>query len=218
MACYLVANLAILHLVHPDLPPMAYTSPVRTTRVTLSNLALPLDSGGTTIVTGEASVLRHNGTFYFYFNDWGHCPGVDCCDSPAGCASCCQTKPPHPLKPGCTDPNNGSNPYGLYHQIVAYKTDDFVTWTNLGVVLPLTARKPGELMRPHVLFNAKTAQFVMWYEDRPETGYSVAVSPVGAGPFTTVANNIKVLLQALFLSFMGLATILPTTFVLYRTL
>ena len=41
------------------------------TTVTLSNTVLPLDQNGNKIVTGEAGCLEHNGTFYFYFNDWG---------------------------------------------------------------------------------------------------------------------------------------------------
>jgi hypothetical protein len=41
------------------------------TTVTLSNTILPLDQNGNKIITGEAGCLEHNGTFYFYFNDWG---------------------------------------------------------------------------------------------------------------------------------------------------
>lgn len=158
--------------------------------VLLDNTKLPVDQNGNQIITGEADVLFHNGTYYFYFNDWGTCPGVDCCDSSAGCAGCCQTKPPHPLMPGCTDPNNGSNPYGLYHQVVGYSTVDFNSWENMGVVLPLALRQPGQLMRPHTLYNAKMGRFVLWYEDRPESGYSVAVSDVPQGPFRTINRNV----------------------------
>ena len=31
----------------------------------------------------------------------------------------------------------------------------------------------------------------MWYEDRPEVGYSVATSPTPGGPFTTVRTDVK---------------------------
>ena len=41
------------------------------------------------------------------------CPGVDCCDSPSGCASCCFNAPPHPMQP-C------QNPYGVNHTVQAY--------------------------------------------------------------------------------------------------
>ena len=49
----------------------------------------------------------------------------------------------------------------------SYSTKDFLTWENLGVALPLSNRGPGELMRMHVIYNANTRLFVMWYEDRP---------------------------------------------------
>lgn len=37
----------------------------------------------------------------------GACPGVNCCDAAAGCATCCFDNPPHPYLPGCADKNNG---------------------------------------------------------------------------------------------------------------
>ena len=45
----------------------------------LDNTKLPLDQFGNKLITGEAGVLHHNGTFYYYFNDWNvgnTCPGV----------------------------------------------------------------------------------------------------------------------------------------------
>ena len=59
--------------------------------VTLSNVELPIDNQGNRILTGEATVLYVPAAalYYVYFNNWGGCPGVDCCPSPAGCASCC---------------------------------------------------------------------------------------------------------------------------------
>jgi hypothetical protein len=57
--------------------------------VKLSNVALPLDQNGEKLITGEADVVKHGDTFFLYFNNWGPCPGVDCCKSAAGCATCC---------------------------------------------------------------------------------------------------------------------------------
>lgn len=153
--------------------------------VSLSNVALPRDQNGNKIITGEASSLYHDGAYYFYFNDWGSCPGVDCCDSKAGCATCCFNNPPHPMQ-AC------SNPYGTNHTIAAYKTVDLVHWEYLGVALPLANRKPGIEFRPCVVYNAKTKLFVMWYEDRgsDEKGYAVAVSPTPGGPFVTKYTNV----------------------------
>ena len=93
-------------------------------------------------------------------------PGVNCCDSPAGCATCCFDKPPHPYLPGCGDLTNGSDPYGSYHTVQAYYTADFTTFTNLGMALELAVRKPGTEFRPHVVCNPKTKKFLMWFEDR----------------------------------------------------
>ena len=158
-------------------------APART--ATLSNEELPLDQNGRKIITGEASVLVHEGSFYFYFNDWGDCPGVDCCDSDSGCASCCFDHPPHPMQ-AC------SNPYGTNHSVHVYDTLDLMTWRDLGVALPLTDRAPGIEFRPCVVYNAATQLFVMWYEDRGvgEHGYAVAVSPTPAGPFITTHTNV----------------------------
>lgn len=49
--------------------------------VTLSNTRLPLDTTGAPLLTGEISVLAHEGLFYLYSNVWGDCPSVDCCGS-----------------------------------------------------------------------------------------------------------------------------------------
>eukprot|EP01043_Picozoa_sp_COSAG02_P007906 COSAG02_NODE_244_length_27402_cov_41.050397_24_plen_143_part_00 len=62
---------------------------VEAATVKLSNVALPTDQYGQKLITGEADVLKHNDTYYLYFNNWGPCPGVDCCKTAAGCATCC---------------------------------------------------------------------------------------------------------------------------------
>ena len=45
-------------------------------KVNLSNIELPMDQHGIRLLTGEASVLAHGERFYFYFNNWGPCPGA----------------------------------------------------------------------------------------------------------------------------------------------
>eukprot|EP00041_Stephanoeca_diplocostata_P022716 m.544359 g.544359 ORF g.544359 m.544359 type:complete len:300 (+) comp22138_c0_seq19:62-961(+) len=160
--------------------------------VSLSNVELPVDQNGEKLITGEASVMRHDGAYYLYFNNWGSCPGVNCCDASAGCATCCFDHPPHPYLPGCGDHNNGSDPYGLYHTFQAYKTTDFTTFENLGVALTLDARLPGIVFRPSVIYNPATKLFVMWFEDRGSDlhGYAVATSPNPGGPFNTTHYNV----------------------------
>eukprot|EP00040_Diaphanoeca_grandis_P019310 m.101922 g.101922 ORF g.101922 m.101922 type:complete len:382 (-) comp27365_c0_seq1:189-1334(-) len=170
------------------------------TKVTLSNVELPLDQNGEKIITGEADILHYTGGsksaikegYYIYMNNWGDCPGVNCCDAAAGCATCCFDKPPHPYLPGCGDLTNGSDPYGSYHTIQAYYTPDFTTFTNLGVALTVGARLPGIEFRPHVVFNAKNDNFLMWFEDRGSNlhGYAIAEATTPAGPFNTVHYNV----------------------------
>ena len=152
---------------------------------TLSNVLLPTDQYGAPLITGEASVMAHGGEFWFYFNDWGSCPGVDCCAAEAGCASCCFDSPPEPLRP-C------QNPYGLNHTVQSYRTSDFVTWENMGVALSLTHRPSGVEFRPCVVYNERTRLFIMWYEDRASglSGYSIATSHTPQGPFTTTHTNV----------------------------
>jgi hypothetical protein len=60
--------------------------------VSLSNVELPLDTQGNPLTTGELTVLAHGGAWYAFFNDWGGCPGVNCCPS-GSCAGCCFNPP-----------------------------------------------------------------------------------------------------------------------------
>lgn len=154
--------------------------------VTLSNTQLPLDAAGQLLLTGELTVVSWNNSFWVYLNNWGGCPGVDCCTSASGCASCC-FNPPSPRYPdACV--------YTANHSVVAYRTDDFATYEPLGVVLPLSARRAGVEFRPQVIFHAPSASFIMWYEDRwtggQNRGYAVARSSSPAGPFVTVSDSV----------------------------
>ncbi len=111
--------------------------------VRLSNTMLPRDRDGNELVTGEASILSTGGLYYVYFNNWGGCPGVDCCASSGGCASCCFAPPSTAYPDACVYTGN--------HSFVAYSTPDFETWTNEGVVLDPSRRRPGIAFRPQVI-------------------------------------------------------------------
>ena len=69
--------------------------------------------------------------------------------------------------------------------IVAYRTD-LSKWEYLGVALPEASRSPGTVFRPCVVYNARTALFIMWFEDRGDglSNYQVATSSTPQGPFT----------------------------------
>ena len=152
--------------------------------VTLSNVALPKDTAGHDLITGEASVLAWNGAYYVYFNDWGSCPGVDCCPSTGGCADCCFAPPSEQYPDSCV--------YAGGHTVVVYRTVDFRTWEPKGVALPVANRKAGVVFRPHVVYRASSNTFLMWYEDRwdGQTGYAIAESPTPEGPFVTIADSV----------------------------
>ena len=152
--------------------------------VTLSNTQLPLDTLGQPLLTGETSVLSYNGTFYFYVNNWGGCPSVDCCPSSTGCASCCFDGP----SDACV--------YTANHSVVLYSTRDFDTWTPHGEVLGVGSRVPGVEFRPQVVHCAATGAFVMWYEDRwsnhtSNPGYAIATAPAPEGPFTPLSDSVR---------------------------
>eukprot|EP01006_Ploeotia_vitrea_P060439 TRINITY_DN75911_c0_g1_i1.p1 TRINITY_DN75911_c0_g1~~TRINITY_DN75911_c0_g1_i1.p1 ORF type:complete len:365 (-),score=34.84 TRINITY_DN75911_c0_g1_i1:55-1149(-) len=150
------------------------------TVTTLFNTKLPYDTRGKLLITGESDAIQHNGKFYFYFNNWGTCNGIDCCPTSGGCASCCFT-------------HLHTCVYGKNHSVVVYETSDLSTWIYRGEALPLSSRLPGTEFRPHVIFNKLTNKFVMWYEDRHpgQQGYAVAVADTPVGPFKTIENSIK---------------------------
>jgi len=154
--------------------------------VSLSNTALPLDTAGNLLVTGELTVVATGeGKYAVYTNDWGGCPGVDCCTAAGspGCAACCFAGPSDP----CV--------YTANHSVRAYATADFATYEPLGVVLAPGARRAGVEFRPQVVFCAPIARYVMWYEDRwtnaTNRGYAVAWASAPGGPFTTVAASVE---------------------------
>ncbi len=153
--------------------------------VTLSNRSLPKDTAGNDLITGEASVLSWGGAYYVYFNDWGSCPGVNCCPSILGCADCCFSPPTSQYPDTCV--------YADGHTVVAYRTTDFLSWEPTGVALPLANRKAGIVFRPRVVYRPGSQTFLMWYEDRWEgqTGYAIAESATPEGPFVTIADSVN---------------------------
>jgi hypothetical protein len=82
------------------------------------------------------------------------------------------------------------------HTVVVYSTRDLATWTYLGEALPLAARpEPYIEFRPHVVFNLRLNQFVMWFESRTASDgnseYAVALSSSPQGPFYTVEATVQ---------------------------
>ena len=153
--------------------------------VRLSNLELPHDATGKPLVSGEADVLvlqrpgDSTPTYYLYANDWGGCAGIDCCDSPGGCMSCCwRTANYSGTADGCVDTYN--------HSIRLYSTQDMDSWKDHGTVW---AAQTGVVYRPHVLHNPHAEdpgrRFVMWARAGrvPVHSYVVLTAPAPEGPW-----------------------------------
>ena len=170
---------------------LATAASSRESPAVLSNLVLPKDATGRALVTGEADVLAYNGSYYFYFNNWGDCPGVDCCDHRSGCDSCCMSK-----TTDCTYFDN--------HTVVAYRSDDLKSFTPLGVVFnagQFTALQGVAMFRPHLLYNPATRRFVMWYKatcfacngtGTPTQGWhGVATAESPGGPFRVEVDKVQ---------------------------
>jgi hypothetical protein len=131
-------------------------------------------------------VLAHNGSFYFFFNNWGTFPGVDCCGTGDGCWLCCFRD--------CTFSDN--------HTVVAYRSDDLKSFTPLqykplGVVftpLHFPSLQNVAMFRPHVLFNAATGKFVMWYKATDlrhrQHWCGVATADAVGGPFVVGVETV----------------------------
>jgi maltose/maltodextrin transport system substrate-binding protein len=96
---------------------------------------------------------------------------------------------------GISYEGNPTGQYGmarprLWNGVQVYSSDNLVTWTSEGVALPRPEKGWGNLGtsgRPHVLYNAKTKKYVMWYWFHPRDPavfQMVAVSDQPTGPFT----------------------------------
>eukprot|EP01084_Bolivina_argentea_P033319 61641_1 len=151
--------------------------------VTLSNTKLPIDTNGTSLFTGEATILYHENYYYAYFNDWGNCSDVNCCIESNACASC------------CFHGKSGDCVYANGHNIYAYRTQDFSKWENIGIALPASNYIPGTVFRPQVIYNKQMQQFIMWYEDRWDSGtnpgYAISISSTPQGPFQRYKDTVK---------------------------
>ena len=70
------------------------------------------------------------------------------------------------------------------HTVVVYRTttDLASPWEYLGIALAIKDRYAGTVFRPHVVYNQKSGQFVMWYMNREhasagaDSGYAIAVA------------------------------------------
>lgn len=86
-----------------------------------------------------------------------------------------------------------TNGFTEANEYVCYSSDDLKNWRFEGSLLP---QKPGGVYyRPHVVYNAATKKYVLWYNWYPKLWdgqFGVAVSDAPTGPFQIVNNNVPV--------------------------
>ena len=74
-----------------------------------------------------------------------------------------------------------------------YSSPDLQRWTPHGAILPDAAS--GVYYRPHVVYNARRGEYVLWYNWYPrlwEGRFGVAVSDSPLGPFAIVDDDVQV--------------------------
>lgn len=81
------------------------------------------------------------------------------------------------------------------HNVTIWRSPDLVNWTYVGLALEWTARLPGVLFRPSVVWNPHTRLFVLWVNlDRGNGthGYHTFTAPTVSGRFVQVSsmNNV----------------------------
>jgi hypothetical protein len=97
-----------------------------------------------------------------------------------------------------------TNGFTKANEYVCYSSANLSKWKFEGALLK---EKPeGVYYRPHVVYNAKTKKYVLWYNWYPKLWYGqfgVAISDYPTGPFTIVNDNVKVKQNALGVGDLG---------------
>jgi hypothetical protein len=97
-----------------------------------------------------------------------------------------------------------TNGFTTANEYVCYSSPDLKSWKWEGPLLP---NKPtGVYYRPHVVYNAQTKKYVLWYNWYPKLWdgqFGVATSDKPTGPFEIVNNNVTVKQNALGVGDLG---------------
>jgi Glycosyl hydrolases family 43 len=86
-----------------------------------------------------------------------------------------------------------TNGFTKSNDYVCYVSDNLSNWTFEGSLLP--NKSAGVYYRPHVVYNANTKKYVLWYNWYPQLWngqFGVATSDKPSGPFTIVNDHVKV--------------------------
>ena len=98
-----------------------------------------------------------------------------------------------------------TNGFTTANHYVVYSSPDMQNWTKEGRLLP--NQPEGVYYRPHVIYNAATEQYVLWYNWYPQLWdgqFGVATSPSPTGPFTIVNDDVRMFRSEVGLGDFGL--------------
>jgi hypothetical protein len=86
-----------------------------------------------------------------------------------------------------------TNGFTTANDYVVYSSSNLRNWKFEGKLLP--QKSTGVYYRPHVVYNAKTKKYVLWYNWYPKLWngqFGVAVSDAPTGPFTILNDHVQV--------------------------
>lgn len=140
----------------------------------VSNVLPRLDTTGNIIDAHDGNVLfdAASSTYLYYAAGYGLCKEPT---GPNGCEYWAL--------------NNTKCGFLFNHSVNLYTSQDLVTWTNEGNVLPVENRVDVVLFSPKVIYHDASQTYVLWYNYVPDYSYAVAISKSRAGPFQTIATT-----------------------------
>ena len=149
----------------------------------VSNTAPKVDAAsGAILDIHDGNTLRIGNTFYWYGASYTNC-----------------TEPP--ADRGCpAGAHPGTCGFNVDHTISLATSTDLVSWSLVGVVLPVENRPPGILFSPWVARSASTGLYVLWVNILPVLDgqfsfdaayYSVYTSATPQGPFVMANKNVS---------------------------
>lgn len=97
-----------------------------------------------------------------------------------------------------------TNGFTTANDYVCYSSSDLMKWKFEGKLMP--EKTEGVYYRPHVVYNAKTKKYILWYNWYPKLWdgqFGVAESDAPTGPFKVVNDNVKVKQNALGVGDLG---------------
>jgi hypothetical protein len=174
-----------------------------TAAVTIDNSAPRRDQHGNILNAHDGHIITVNGTFWLFGTSYTHCLMTDA----TACLGTCGMgggKCAYPISPGVV-PNHPACGW-TNNDFAAYSSTDLVNWRlENPSVLPADLRPNGIYFRPKVMWNEKTAKFVLWmnyvtegwdkhnsteFEREHWSSLATAVSDSPQGPYSFVGGHL----------------------------